>query len=60
MSGPLEHNSTHLAISQGDLSVFVTRPISALLLFSSVAVLFGPRLLRLRAADGASPTRNPS
>jgi putative tricarboxylic transport membrane protein len=39
-----------LAISQGDVSVFVTRPVCALLLCSSVVVLFGSRLLWSRAA----------
>ena len=60
--GPLAEQQFRraLAISQGDMSVFVTRPISALLLFSSVAVLFGPRLLKLRTADGAPPTTNQS
>ena len=37
-----------VAISEGDLSVFVTKPICATLLFLSCAVLFGPRLLRAR------------
>ena len=35
-----------MAISEGDPSVFVTRPISAVLLVSAIAVLAGPRLLR--------------
>jgi putative tricarboxylic transport membrane protein len=34
-----------VAISEGDLSVFVTRPISAALLIVAVAVLAAPRLL---------------
>jgi putative tricarboxylic transport membrane protein len=34
-----------VAISEGDLSVFVTRPISAALLGVAVAVLAAPRLL---------------
>ena len=34
-----------LAISEGDVSVFVTRPISAALLAVAVAVLAAPRLL---------------
>ncbi len=34
-----------VAISEGDLSVFVTRPISAALLVVAVAVLAAPRLL---------------
>jgi putative tricarboxylic transport membrane protein len=44
-----------LAISQGDVSVFVTRPVCALLLLSSVAVLFGSRLLRSKGTSDASP-----
>ena len=43
-----------LAISQGDVSVFVTRPVCALLLFSSVAVLFAPRLLRSKTVAAFS------
>ncbi len=35
-----------LAISQGDVTVLVTRPICAVLLLSSVAFLVGPLLLR--------------
>ena len=35
-----------VAISQGDLSVFIVRPIAAVLLLLAVAVLFGPHLLR--------------
>ena len=55
--GPLAEQQFRrtLAISQGDVSVFVTRPICALLLFSSVAVLFVPRLLRSQTAGDASP-----
>ena len=51
--GPLTEQQFRrtLAISQGDVSVFVTRPVCALLLFSSVAVLFGPRLLRSKMVD---------
>jgi len=46
--GPLteQHFRRAMAISEGDLSVFVTRPLSAVLLVAAVAVLFGPRLLR--------------
>jgi len=40
-----------LAISDGDMSVLVTRPVCALLLFSSAAVLFGSRLLWSKEAD---------
>jgi putative tricarboxylic transport membrane protein len=40
-----------LAISQGDLSVFVTRPLSAALLATALAVLAGPPVFRrIRAA----------
>ena len=35
-----------VAISEGDLGVFVTRPISAVLLATAVAMLVGPWLLR--------------
>jgi putative tricarboxylic transport membrane protein len=34
-----------VAISEGDLTVFVTRPISAVLLVVAVAVLAAPRIL---------------
>jgi putative tricarboxylic transport membrane protein len=34
-----------LAISEGHVSVFFTRPISAVLLIVALAVLVGPRLL---------------
>jgi putative tricarboxylic transport membrane protein len=46
--GPLSEQQFRraVAISQGDLSVFVTRPISACLLVVAVAVLLGPRVLR--------------
>ena len=40
-----------LAISHGDMSVLVTRPVCALLLFSSAAVLFSSRLLWSKEAD---------
>jgi putative tricarboxylic transport membrane protein len=40
-----------LAISEGDISVFVTRPICAFLLFVSIAVLFGQRLVRRPARE---------
>ena len=40
-----------LAIRHGDMSVLVTRPVCALLLFSSAAVLFGSRLLWSKEAD---------
>jgi putative tricarboxylic transport membrane protein len=35
-----------VAISEGDLSVFVTRPISAVLLIVAAAVLAGPALVK--------------
>jgi putative tricarboxylic transport membrane protein len=41
-----------MAISEGDLSVFVTRPISAVLLLAAVTLLVGAKLVttKLRAA----------
>jgi len=46
--GPLseQHFRRAMAISEGDLSVFVTRPLSASLLLLALVVLTGPRLLR--------------
>ena len=46
--GPLseQHFRRAMAISEGDLSVFVTRPLSATLLVVALAVMLGPRLLR--------------
>jgi putative tricarboxylic transport membrane protein len=46
--GPLSEQQFRraLAISEGDLSVFVSRPISAVLLAVAVAVLLGPMLLK--------------
>jgi putative tricarboxylic transport membrane protein len=46
--GPLSEQQFRraIAISEGDFSVFVTRPISACLLLLAAAVLLGPRLLR--------------
>jgi putative tricarboxylic transport membrane protein len=46
--GPLSEQQFRraLAISEGDVSVFLTRPMSAALLATSVAVLLVPRLLR--------------
>ena len=46
--GPLseQHFRRAMAISEGDLSVFVARPISAVLLALAVAVLLGPWLLK--------------
>ena len=59
--GPLAEQQFRrtLAISQGDMSVFVTRPVCALLLLSSVAVLFGPRLLRSKVVGSISPNNEP-
>jgi len=34
-----------MAISEGDITIFVTRPISVVLLLAAVMVLFGSRLL---------------
>jgi len=42
-----------LSISQGDWSVFLTRPLSLTLLCAMVAVLVIPWLLRRRAAAPA-------
>jgi putative tricarboxylic transport membrane protein len=46
--GPLseQHFRRALAISEGDLSVFVTRPLSAALLAVAVAVMIGPVIWR--------------
>ena len=46
--GPLseQHFRRAMAISEGDLSVFVTRPISAVLLLVAVLVLLAPRFLK--------------
>ena len=46
--GPLseQHFRRAMAISEGDLSVFVARPISAVLLVLAVVVLLAPRLLK--------------
>src|SRR5687767_2533954 len=46
--GPLSEQQFRraLAISEGDLSVFISRPISAVLLAVAVAVLLGPMLLK--------------
>jgi len=40
-----------LAISQGDPSVFLTHPISAVLLAVAVLLVAGPPLLRRRTTD---------
>jgi putative tricarboxylic transport membrane protein len=46
--GPLseQHFRRAMAISEGDPSVFVTRPLSAVLLVVAALVLMGPRLLK--------------
>jgi len=46
--GPLseQHFRRAVAISEGDVSVFMTRPISAVLLVLAGAVLIGPHLVR--------------
>jgi putative tricarboxylic transport membrane protein len=46
--GPLSEQQFRraVAISEGDVTVFVTRPISAVLLALAVTVLLGPRLLK--------------
>jgi putative tricarboxylic transport membrane protein len=46
--GPLSEQQFRraLAISEGDLSVFVTRPIAATLLVAAALVLAGPWLLK--------------
>jgi putative tricarboxylic transport membrane protein len=52
--GPLAEQQFRraVAISQGDLSVFATRPITATLLMAAAAVLLLPLLLRRRAPTG--------
>jgi putative tricarboxylic transport membrane protein len=46
-----------VAISEGDLSVFVTRPIAATLLVAAVAALVGPWLVRRWSVQ---PQREPA
>ena len=55
--GPLSEQQFRraLAISEGDLTVFVTRPISATLLALAVVVLLGPRLMRRWTVPDARP-----
>ncbi len=43
-----------MAISEGDISIFVTRPISAVLLLVAVMLLFGSRLLTKRLAGSSA------
>jgi putative tricarboxylic transport membrane protein len=52
--GPLAEQQFRraLAISEGDLSVFVTHPISLALLVTAVALVVGPALLRRRRRRG--------
>ena len=53
--GPLSEQQFRraLAISEGDLSVFVTRPLSAAVLLAALAVLIVPRLLPARTSADA-------
>jgi len=55
--GPLAEQQFRraVAISQGDLSVFVTRPISAALLAAATALLIGPAVWRKLAGQGTRP-----
>jgi putative tricarboxylic transport membrane protein len=57
--GPLAEQQLRraLAISQGDMSVFVTHPLSALLLALAAAAIVGPILWRWRSArrNGSAP-----
>jgi len=39
-----------MAISEGDISIFVTRPISAVLLLTAAMLLFGSRLVTKKLA----------
>ncbi len=60
--GPLAEQQFRraLAISQGDPTVFLTRPISATILAVAVAVLVAPplyELLKSRRSKGSSPVR---
>ncbi len=54
--GPLseQHFRRAMAISEGDPSVFVTRPLSAVLLVVAALVLLGPRFLVRRAGAAVS------
>jgi putative tricarboxylic transport membrane protein len=54
--GPLAEQQFRraVAISEGDYSVFVTRPISAVLLASAAAVLIAPLVFR-RIRGAATP-----
>jgi TctA family transporter len=47
-----------MAISEGDLSVFVTRPLSAVLLLAAVALLLGSKFVTRRlATESQLPNR---
>ena len=46
-----------LGISSGDLTIFVTRPISAVLLFAIAALLAGTAVAALRRSDPSRPER---
>jgi putative tricarboxylic transport membrane protein len=49
--GPMseQHFRRAMAISEGDVSVFLTRPLSLTLLLAAAVVLLAPRLMRVRA-----------
>jgi putative tricarboxylic transport membrane protein len=55
--GPLseQHFRRAMAIGEGDLSLFVSRPISAALLLLAVALLFGPWMFRRMTAVSGKP-----
>ena len=55
--GPLSEQQFRraLAISQGDLSIFVKQPIAATVLAITVLVLFGPPILRWWQRRSAKP-----
>jgi putative tricarboxylic transport membrane protein len=57
--GPLSEQQFRraVAISEGDLSVFVTRPIAATLLVAAAAALVGPWLVRRWSVQ---PQREPA
>jgi putative tricarboxylic transport membrane protein len=53
--GPLseQHFRRAMAISEGDPSVFFSRPLSATLLVIAALVLLGPRILKNRVQSSA-------
>jgi putative tricarboxylic transport membrane protein len=53
--GPLseQHFRRAVAISEGDLTIFITRPLSACLLIAAIGVLAGPQLFRRTHKHGA-------